>query len=72
MKFAEKWRRPLISLIDVQGAYPGLGAEERGQAEAIAHNLREMARLKVRRSSPPSPAKAAAAARWPSPSPIAC
>ena len=47
MKFAEKWRRPLITLIDVQGAYPGLGAEERGQAEAIARNLREMARLRV-------------------------
>lgn len=47
MKFAEKWNRPLIALIDVVGAYPGLGAEERGQAEAIAHNLREMARLKV-------------------------
>ncbi len=47
MKFAEKWRRPIISLIDVVGAYPGLGAEERGQAEAIARNLREMARLEV-------------------------
>jgi len=47
MKFAEKWRRPVIALIDVQGAYPGLGAEERGQAEAIARNLREMARLEV-------------------------
>ncbi len=47
MKFAEKWRRPIISLIDIVGAYPGLGAEERGQAEAIAHNLREMARLQV-------------------------
>ncbi len=47
MKFAEKWNRPVITLIDVVGAYPGLGAEERGQAEAIAHNLREMARLKV-------------------------
>jgi acetyl-CoA carboxylase carboxyl transferase subunit alpha len=47
MKFAEKWNRPVISLIDIVGAYPGLGAEERGQAEAIAHNLREMARLKV-------------------------
>ncbi len=47
MKFAEKWRRPLFALIDVQGAYPGLGAEERGQAEAIARNLREMARLQV-------------------------
>jgi acetyl-CoA carboxylase carboxyl transferase subunit alpha len=47
MHFAEKWHRPVITLIDVPGAYPGLGAEERGQAEAIAHNLREMARLKV-------------------------
>lgn len=47
MRFAEKWKRPVITLIDVPGAYPGLGAEERGQAEAIAHNLREMARLKV-------------------------
>jgi acetyl-CoA carboxylase carboxyl transferase subunit alpha len=47
MKFAEKWRRPVIALVDVVGAYPGLGAEERGQAEAIAHNLREMARLEV-------------------------
>lgn len=47
MRFAEKWRRPVITLIDVPGAYPGLGAEERGQAEAIAHNLREMARLEV-------------------------
>jgi acetyl-CoA carboxylase carboxyl transferase subunit alpha len=47
MKFAEKWNRPVIALIDIVGAYPGLGAEERGQAEAIAHNLREMARLQV-------------------------
>jgi len=47
MKFAEKWSRPVIALIDIVGAYPGLGAEERGQAEAIAHNLREMARLRV-------------------------
>ena len=47
MRFAEKWRRPVFALVDVQGAYPGLGAEERGQAEAIAHNLREMARLKA-------------------------
>jgi len=47
MRYAEKWGRPVITLIDVPGAYPGLGAEERGQAEAIAHNLREMARLKV-------------------------
>ena len=38
---------PLFTFVDTPGAYPGLGAEERGQAEAIAHNLREMARLQV-------------------------
>ena len=47
MKLAEKFRLPVISFIDTQGAYPGLGAEERGQAEAIAVNLREMAALTV-------------------------
>ena len=47
MQIAEKFQRPVFTLIDVPGAYPGLGAEERGQAEAIAYNLREMARLKV-------------------------
>jgi acetyl-CoA carboxylase carboxyl transferase subunit alpha len=47
MRIAEKFGRPVITLVDVPGAYPGLGAEERGQAEAIAYNLREMARLKV-------------------------
>jgi acetyl-CoA carboxylase carboxyl transferase subunit alpha len=47
MRIAEKFERPIITLVDVPGAYPGLGAEERGQAEAIAYNLREMARLKV-------------------------
>jgi len=47
MRQAEKFGRPVITLIDTPGAYPGLGAEERGQAEAIAMNLREMARLKV-------------------------
>jgi acetyl-CoA carboxylase carboxyl transferase subunit alpha len=47
MKQAEKFGRPVITLIDTPGAYPGLGAEERGQAEAIARNLREMARLRV-------------------------
>jgi acetyl-CoA carboxylase carboxyl transferase subunit alpha len=47
MKIAEKFRRPIISLIDCTGANPGLGAEERGQAEAIARNLREMSRLQV-------------------------
>ena len=47
MQFAEKFGRPIFSLIDTDGAYPGIHAEERGQAEAIAHNLREMARLEV-------------------------
>jgi len=47
MKLAEKFSRPVISFIDLPGAYPGMGAEERGQAEAIARNLREMARLRV-------------------------
>ena len=47
MSIAEKFQRPIITLIDTPGAYPGIDAEERGQAEAIAHNLREMARLSV-------------------------
>jgi acetyl-CoA carboxylase carboxyl transferase subunit alpha len=47
MKLAEKFVRPVITFIDLPGAYPGVGAEERGQAEAIARNLREMARLRV-------------------------
>ncbi len=47
MKTAEKFNRPLITFIDTPGAYPGIDAEERGQAEAIAFNLREMANLKV-------------------------
>jgi acetyl-CoA carboxylase carboxyl transferase subunit alpha len=45
MQLAAKYRRPIITLIDTAGAYPGIDAEERGQAEAIAHNLREMSRL---------------------------
>ncbi len=47
MRMAEKFGRPIISLVDTQGAYPGIDAEERGQAEAIAFNLREMAALRV-------------------------
>ena len=47
MKLAEKFNRPIITFIDTPGAYPGIGAEERGQAEAIARNLREMSILKV-------------------------
>ena len=45
MQLAAKFRRPIICLIDTPGAYPGVDAEARGQAEAIAHNLRELARL---------------------------
>ena len=47
MKIAEKFNRPIFTFIDTPGAYPGIDAEERGQAEAIAYNLREMARLRV-------------------------
>ena len=47
MKMAEKFGRPILTLVDTPGAYPGIGAEERGQAEAIAHNLREMGKLTV-------------------------
>jgi acetyl-CoA carboxylase carboxyl transferase subunit alpha len=47
MKLAEKFRRPIVTFVDTTGAYPGLDAEERGQAEAIAYNLREMATLSV-------------------------
>ena len=45
MQLAERFRKPIVTLIDTPGAYPGVGAEERGQAEAIARNLREMAGL---------------------------
>jgi len=47
MKLAEKFNLPIISLIDTPGAYPGIGAEERGQGEAIARNLFEMSSLKT-------------------------
>tara|TARA_B100000929_G_scaffold55077_1_gene40927 strand:- start:11032 stop:11985 length:954 start_codon:yes stop_codon:yes gene_type:complete len=47
MKLAEKFKLPIISLIDTPGAYPGIGAEERGQGQAIANNLWEMSKLKV-------------------------
>lgn len=47
MKMAERFNMPIITFIDTPGAYPGIGAEERGQSEAIAHNLREMATLTV-------------------------
>ncbi|WP_263808049.1 acetyl-CoA carboxylase carboxyltransferase subunit alpha [Salinibacter sp.] len=47
MKMAAKFEKPVVVLLDTPGAYPGMGAEERGQAEAIAHNLFEMARLET-------------------------
>ncbi len=47
MKLAEKFALPVLTIIDTPGAYPGIGAEERGQAAAIAYNLREMSRLRV-------------------------
>ena len=47
MKQAEKFKRPVVTFIDTPGAYPGMGAEERGQGEAIARNLMEMSKLKV-------------------------
>jgi acetyl-CoA carboxylase carboxyl transferase subunit alpha len=47
MRLAQKFRRPIVTFLDTVGAYPGIDAEERGQAEAIANNLREMSRLVV-------------------------
>lgn len=47
MKLAERFKKPIITFIDTPGAFPGIGAEERGQAEAIATNLMEMSKLKV-------------------------
>ncbi len=46
-RLAEKFEVPIVVLIDTPGAFPGIGAEERGQAEAIAHNIREMSRIRV-------------------------
>src|SRR5690606_37846944 len=47
MRLAAKFRKPIVTLLDTPGAYPGMEAEERGQAEAIARNLLEMSRLPV-------------------------
>ena len=47
MQLADKFHKPIITFIDTPGAYPGIGAEERGQAEAIAHNLKAMAAFSV-------------------------
>jgi acetyl-CoA carboxylase carboxyl transferase subunit alpha len=65
MKLAEKFGLPVFTFVDTPGAYPGIGAEERGQSEAIGRNIFEMAQLKVPIIAPSS-AKAARAARWPS------
>ena len=71
MKVAEKFGLPVFTFVDTPGAYPGIGAEERGQSEAIGHNIFEMARLEVP-SSRPSSAKAGRVAPWPSAWPIRC
>ena len=63
MQLAEKFRRPILVFIDTPAAYPGIESEERGIAEAIALNLREMAMLERADRRASSPAKAAAAAR---------
>ena len=47
MNLAERFKKPVLTLVDTPGAYPGIGAEERGQAEAIARNLREMSELRT-------------------------
>ena len=64
MKLAAKYGLPVICLIDTPGAYPGIGAEERGQSQAIAENMFEMSRLPHARSFASSSAKGAAAAPW--------
>ena len=66
MKLAAKFSAPVITLIDTPGAYPGLGAEERGQSEALARNILEMSVLPTSDASPWSSARAARAARSPS------
>ena len=71
MQLAAKFGRPIITLLDTPGAYPGIDAEERGQAEAIAVNLREMSRLASAGDLRLSSAKAAAAEPWRSASAIA-
>jgi hypothetical protein len=65
MKLAEKFGLPVFTFVDTPGAYPGIGAEERGQSEAIGRNIFEMASSRCR-SSRPSSARAARAGRWPS------
>ena len=60
MRLAEKFGLPLFTFIDTPGAYPGIGAEERGQSEAIGHNLYVMAELKTRHAGKMDFARASA------------
>ncbi len=71
MQLAEKFGKPILTFIDTPGAYPGIGAEERGQAEAIARNLREMAALRTPIVTVVT-GRGEAGARWPSAWGIAC
>jgi acetyl-CoA carboxylase carboxyl transferase subunit alpha len=66
MKLAEQARRPVLTFIDTPGAYPGLGAEERGQAEAIGHAIEVMSRLRVPVISTPSSSDCSRTTRKPS------
>ena len=71
MQLAEKFGKPILTFIDTPGAYPGIGAEERGQAEAIARNLREMAGLATPIVGIVT-GEGAAGERWPSASATGC
>ena len=72
MQMAQKFNRPIVVFIDTPAAYPGVESEERGVAEAIAFNLREMMMLDRADRRRSSAAKAGAAERWASPSATAC
>ena len=72
MKLAEKFGRPILTFLDTPGAYPGMDAEERGQAEAIARNLYEMARIANAYRRHLHRRRGAAAAPWPWASATAC
>ncbi len=66
MRLAERFGLPLITLVDTQGAYPGVGAEERGQSEAIARNIFEMSVLSVPIITVVTGEGGSRRARWPS------
>ena len=65
MKMAEVFKKPILTMIDTPGAFPGVGAEERGQAEAIARNLKMMVDCSEHRSSPSSLEKGGVEGPWP-------